>query len=371
MAFVQPRASTAGSFFTIALRFAMRITPRASVTVTQMGRPSGMAATARLTPIWNMDRRLRPRRYPMRLMRPMTPKLMMLKLLPSSSILSCSGVFGSSMSRSSAKVVPNSVCMPVAVTTARAFPAVTSVPMNTMFEHSAMATFSPDFVSTSIRSAFFVHGFDSPVRLDSSVMSPLLEITRASAATRSPETSSKMSPGTTSLASTLMTTPLRRTFVLGGTRSSRAASACSLRYSCTKATVDTMMTARVMLMASSNCRSSRLTPALASRSRIMGSLNCPKNFWTSVSSGSFSISLRPCRSRSWNTRSLERPSLAITSMAWSTSSGIICDALAVSIAGAGARVRENLRNDQLIRFGRALLASGSGESRHQQARGTM
>lgn len=37
-----------GSFFTMALFFTILITPRASVTVTTIGRPSGMAATARL-----------------------------------------------------------------------------------------------------------------------------------------------------------------------------------------------------------------------------------------------------------------------------------------------------------------------------------
>lgn len=37
-----------GSFLTMALFFTILITPRASVTVTTIGRPSGMAATARL-----------------------------------------------------------------------------------------------------------------------------------------------------------------------------------------------------------------------------------------------------------------------------------------------------------------------------------
>lgn len=43
-----PKVSTMGSFFTITLFFAIRRTPSTSVTVTTMGRPSGMAATARL-----------------------------------------------------------------------------------------------------------------------------------------------------------------------------------------------------------------------------------------------------------------------------------------------------------------------------------
>jgi len=41
-----PRVSTEGSFLTIAFRFDIRRTPRARVTVTTIGRPSGIAATA-------------------------------------------------------------------------------------------------------------------------------------------------------------------------------------------------------------------------------------------------------------------------------------------------------------------------------------
>jgi hypothetical protein len=41
-----PNVSTLGSFFTIAERFDILRTPRARVTVTTIGRPSGMAATA-------------------------------------------------------------------------------------------------------------------------------------------------------------------------------------------------------------------------------------------------------------------------------------------------------------------------------------
>ena len=46
--FTHPSVSTIGSFFTITRFFAILITPNASVTVTTMGRPSGIAATAKL-----------------------------------------------------------------------------------------------------------------------------------------------------------------------------------------------------------------------------------------------------------------------------------------------------------------------------------
>ena len=44
----QPNVSTTGSFLTIACLRAILITPRANVTVTTIGRPSGIAATAKL-----------------------------------------------------------------------------------------------------------------------------------------------------------------------------------------------------------------------------------------------------------------------------------------------------------------------------------
>ena len=43
-----PTVSTMGNFFTMAFLLAILITPIARVTVTTIGRPSGIAATARL-----------------------------------------------------------------------------------------------------------------------------------------------------------------------------------------------------------------------------------------------------------------------------------------------------------------------------------
>lgn len=44
----QPRVSTVGNFLMIAFLLAILITPRANVTVTTIGKPSGIAATAKL-----------------------------------------------------------------------------------------------------------------------------------------------------------------------------------------------------------------------------------------------------------------------------------------------------------------------------------
>mmetsp|Transcript_23417 Transcript_23417/g.68387 ORF Transcript_23417/g.68387 Transcript_23417/m.68387 type:complete len:201 (-) Transcript_23417:755-1357(-) len=127
-----PRASTAGSFFTIADLAAMRITPRASVTVTQMGSPSGIAATAKDTPMVNMFRSFWPRKKPTRAITPITAKETMLNRCPRSSMETWSGVLRFSTSFISWKVLPNSVRMPVATTRARAWPWFTVVPMKSM-----------------------------------------------------------------------------------------------------------------------------------------------------------------------------------------------------------------------------------------------
>ena len=50
-----PNVSTIGNFLTIAFLFAILMTPIASVTVTTIGRPSGIAATARLENTNNMQ----------------------------------------------------------------------------------------------------------------------------------------------------------------------------------------------------------------------------------------------------------------------------------------------------------------------------
>ena len=55
MTLAQPSVSTAGSFFTMAPRAAIRWTPRARTMVTMAGSPSGMAATARDTAVRNIS----------------------------------------------------------------------------------------------------------------------------------------------------------------------------------------------------------------------------------------------------------------------------------------------------------------------------
>lgn len=108
-----PNVSTDGSFFTMALRLAIRSTPRASVTVTTIGNPSGIAATASETekrnksvtsvlqtvidvpPIVNISSQLRCCNTPMTQMKPITAKDIADSFFASSSIDNCKGVLRS------------------------------------------------------------------------------------------------------------------------------------------------------------------------------------------------------------------------------------------------------------------------------------
>ncbi len=91
---------------------------------------------------------------------------------------------------------------PVEVTTALASPATTKVPIQTIFDWSAMATF---LVKTM---ECLLTGKDSPVREASWVLRFLCSIILASAGILSPSSINKTSPGTTSEASTSTKSPL-------------------------------------------------------------------------------------------------------------------------------------------------------------------
>ena len=83
--------------------------------------------------------------------------------------------------------LPRRVCRPTATTTARPVPTTTSLPSSTMRSDSLR------------RSAPWATGSDSPVSAASSTSSLMASISRASAATRSPGPSNRMSPGTRSV----------------------------------------------------------------------------------------------------------------------------------------------------------------------------
>ena len=131
---VDPSVSTDDSFFTIARRAAIRCTPSASTTDRIAGNPSGTAATAIDTPSSNTSTRW-PADSESEVIStaPTTTAAMATTTSPSSrpsrAISRCSGVGSSTVRASSPAICPISVCIPVAVTTARPTPWLTAVPL--------------------------------------------------------------------------------------------------------------------------------------------------------------------------------------------------------------------------------------------------
>ena len=124
---VEPSVSTDASRLTIALRFAIRLTPMARVTVTTAGSPSGIAATARATEFKRaslIDSESIVVAWTSATTKTATTaaKAISARRLPSSSICSWSGVGFSSAEESRPASLPTSECIPVPVTTSSARP---------------------------------------------------------------------------------------------------------------------------------------------------------------------------------------------------------------------------------------------------------
>ena len=242
-----PSVSTLGSFLTMAFRFDILSTPSASVTVTTIGSPSGIAATASETvesrrqrwttrgeemgdspPIVNISSQLRCCITPIKQMTPMTANEIAESFFANSSIDSCSGVFLSpicthpiSVSRELRKqtevrtsciianTTPNSLCTPVPTTTPSPRPFRTSVPMNAMLFRSDIGN-PPIPPLSRIASMDFRAGRVSPVSVDSSISSDAAEVSRRSAGIRSPVLKVMRSPGTRTFASCVVLCPSLR-----------------------------------------------------------------------------------------------------------------------------------------------------------------
>ena len=117
---------------------------------------------------------------------------------------------------------PTSEPMPVVVTRISPWPRVTLVFMN------AMSVRSPSGTSGfAIASVLFSTATLSPVRAPSSIWSVAAMITRPSAGTRSPASTSTTSPGTIWSAGTSVTSPSRRTLATAFIILPRAAAAAS------------------------------------------------------------------------------------------------------------------------------------------------
>ena len=154
----QPRVSTAGNRRTSTFRAAMRCTPTASAIVTTAGSPSGTAATASETAAINTCMSGHPRSSPATATTATMPPQIYSKVWLTFASRRCSGVTDSSAVASRWAILPSSVCMPVATTSANPAPVVTDVPMNTKSWRSASG------VPAAVGETSFATGALSPVK---------------------------------------------------------------------------------------------------------------------------------------------------------------------------------------------------------------
>ena len=225
----------------------MRCTPMERTIVTIAGRPSGMAETARETEVIKISRTGMPFANPTRKMTAQAASAMIPRYFPSCASFFCRGVAEPSSPSSRFAILPISVSMPVAVTTARAVPYVMLQPEKTMFVRSPMAAFSGTSVSTS-----FSAGTDSPVSADSSDFRLTARRSRASAGTKSPASSRMRSPGTSIPASMTFSSPPRITRACGADMFFKASSAFSALLSCKTPMIALITTITRIRMGSKN-----------------------------------------------------------------------------------------------------------------------
>ena len=192
-------------------RRSMRCIPRARVVVATVGRPSGTAATASEIDVRTIWRSPAPRRRPSPRVRAESPRVSPTRFWPRTARLDSSGVTGASVSAMSARMRPSSVRRPVAVTSARPLPSLTTVPANTTLSRSATGVSSGWIDPTTLRT-----GKLSPVSADSlTVRGASTSMMRPSACTSCPARSTMMSPGTSEDAGTRLSFPSRRTGTTG------------------------------------------------------------------------------------------------------------------------------------------------------------
>ena len=201
-----PSASTATRRRAMTFLRAIRRAPIDSETVSATGSPSGIAETASATASMNTLPTELPRATETAPSNTTATTTATPIRVVNRSIRTSSGGLAPSDAVSELAIRPICVASAVATTTPCARPRVTSVAANAMF------TRSPSGVSAARRVAgVFVTVMDSPVRRDSSTSTPPFEISRTSAGTLYPASSTTMSPGTSSVASTSWSAPSRST----------------------------------------------------------------------------------------------------------------------------------------------------------------
>ena len=278
-----PSVSTAGKCRMIARFAAMRRTPSAKTIVTTAGRPSGIAATARLMEIMNISSGSAFWISPIKKITAHIPSTKNPMSLPVRRSRSFNGVSGVSSSPSIAAMRPISVCMPVAVTMPTPCPAEMPVPENSMFLRSAAP-----HVSSHTAFALLLLGTDSPVSALSSACKCTLSKSRRSAGTTSPARIDTTSPGTSASAEMTARLPSRSTSACGAESVRSASNARSAFASCT---VPTNAFARTMPKISSGSarfaspcmhETANDTADAMSRMSTIKSPNCSINFFAKL-----------------------------------------------------------------------------------------
>ena len=201
-----PIVSTAVGVRTTVFFFAMLPTPYESAMVTTTGITSGIAATATETATMSISGMGRPYSQPMSSARSAPANAMTESAFPSFCIRTCKGESFVFSPASSLEMRPISVALPVRQTIALPFPLTASVPEKTICLQSAA-----EAPSCGRKEASLTAGSLSPVRSDSSAVSPVSSRRRASAGTRSPTPSRRRSPGTSSSALIFSALPPRTT----------------------------------------------------------------------------------------------------------------------------------------------------------------
>ena len=246
----------------------MRCIPSASVMVVTAGRPSGTAAIAMEMPTSSMcPKSVTPRSQPSRTTTVQRTRTRTTRAWPSCVSFRSSGVSRPTASSMSRPILPISVRAPVAVTSNRPRPSVTTVPRNDMLRRSPRAA-----SLSGIGSGFLKTAWDSPVKTASSTCKRALSTTRPSAGTRDPALRTTRSPGTSSAAGISRSFFSRRTWAVGTVCRCRAVSACSAFHSVRKPTpVFRRMTIRTATasMFSPSAKATTATPTSRATMRLL------------------------------------------------------------------------------------------------------
>ena len=205
MTVVAPRVSTADKRSINAFWRAMRHIPRARASVATIGKPSGIAATARAIAASAMRKGSSPVTSPTTPISAVSVSAAQTNCVDRRASFLSSGELPGSASSTSCDMRPSSVESPVAVTTPTPLPRVSAVPLNSIEVWSARRA------SSGTGCTYLCTATDSPVSVDSSAARFEASTSRRSAEMASPASISMMSPGTISSADIMRAWPSRRT----------------------------------------------------------------------------------------------------------------------------------------------------------------